>query len=251
LAAHRDVRVVALLPLADEPGLWQKTRAGEPRARESLIEAYLPYARMLAAKLFAGRIDSDQEFAEYLQFATVGLIESVDRFDPERATLFTTFANRRIQGAVLNGMEHLSEKRAQLSARRSLRADRIDSVKGALSEPELDLFAQLAEIGIGLALGHLLDEAGDDLENDDAALQKNHYAALELRQLQDRVRAIVENLPPRERLVIKYHYLNQVPFSLIAETLGLTRGRVSQIHRHALTLLHKAVRSIRSHDAAW
>ena len=242
---------MAVLPLADESALWDAAKSGNLAAREHLIETYLPHARILAARLYAGRIDSDLEFAEYLQFATLGLIEAVDRYEPSKEVLFMTFAGYRINGAVLSGIEHLSEKREQISARKSLRTDRLDSGKAALDQPGKDLFQQLAEVAVGLALGFLLDDTRIDRPDESVAIPKNHYAGLELRQLQQKVRSLVDNLPRQERMVIKYHYLNHVPFGDIAEIMDLSKGRISQIHRQALKSLRQAVNSVKSCDIAW
>jgi RNA polymerase sigma factor FliA len=249
----RDSLAVSALPMADEPALWQAARgenkSAREAARERLIESYLPFARMLAARLFAGRIDSDLEFSEYAQFATVGLIEAVDRFEPERDILFKTFAGHRINGAVMNGLEHLSEKREQISVRKRLAAERRDSGKAALDEKDKDVFQQLAEVAIGLALGHFIDDP--EVGEDDLPIPESQYGGLELKQMQAKVRALIESLPDRERTVIKYHYLNYVPFHLIAETLGVTKGRVSQIHRRALQLLRENAKTVKACDLAW
>lgn len=250
IAAKRDNDAASVLPLADEAILWKATKDGNVAARERVIETYLPYARILAAKLYAGRIDSDLEFAEYQQFATVGLIEAVDRFDPDRDIQFKTFASQRIQGSVLNGIEHLSEKRVQISARKQLQVDRRASGKAALEQPDKDVFQQLSEVAIGLALGYLLDAPSEPRDHR-INVPENQYSGLELRQLQERIRALVERLPQREKMVIKYHYLNHMPFHLIAETMSLSRGRISQIHRHGLALLHEAVKSVKACDMAW
>jgi RNA polymerase sigma factor for flagellar operon FliA len=248
--AARGQAAASALPLADEPALWTAARANDAMARARLIEAYLPYCRMLAAKLFAQRSDYDVEFGDYLQFGTVGLIESVDRFDATRAVLFKTYAAHRIQGAILNGLEQLSEKRGQVSARRQLQAERRDSAKAALEVPTHDLFQQLAEMAASLALGYMLDNAGPG-EHEEPAAAQHQYSGIEMAQLRARVQALVSSLPQRERLVIKYHYLNQVPFHTIADTMGITKGRVSQIHRHAIDLLRSAMRSVKACDVAW
>jgi RNA polymerase sigma factor FliA len=246
---QRD-EIAAVFPLPGESALWKAVRDGNHAARERLIEGYLPYARMLAAKLFAGRTEDDQEFAEYLQFATVGLIEAADRFEPEREILFKTFASHRINGAILNGLEHMSEKREQISTRKRLAAERRDSAKVVLDHEDKDLFQQLAEIAVGLALGYVLDDPAASLY-DEPSVPDNQYAGLELRQLREKLRSLVECLPQREKLVIKYHYLNQVPFNVIAETLGITKGRVSQIHHRALEMLHDKMKSAKACDVAW
>jgi RNA polymerase sigma factor FliA len=239
------------LPLADEPALWKAARGGAAPARAKLIEGYLPFARIMAAKVYAGRIDHEQEFNEYLQFGTVGLIESIDRFDPDTGVLFKTFAAHRISGAILSGLESLSEKRVQVSTRKRLQFERRDSAKAALTDDAAkDVFHRLAEVAIGLALGYILDNPVV-YQHDEAAVIEHQYAGLEMEQLRNRMQDLIAGLPQRERMVIKYHYLNQFPFTQIADTMGMSKGRISQLHRHGLELLRAAMQSVKACDVAW
>lgn len=252
LAGKASAPRVAAPPLSEEQALWAAARAGDAQARARLVEGYLPFARIMAAKLYAARVDHDVEFEDYLQYATVGLIESVDRFDPAFGAQFKTFAAHRIQGAVSNGLEQLSEKRVQVATRRRLLAERRDGAAAAIDLEAGDLFQQLADVAVGLALGFVLDSAGDAADADAPAPAPAHpYGAIEMAQLRSRLQALVAGLPQRERLVIKYHYLNQVPFNLIADSMGISKGRVSQIHHNALALLRKAMGSVKACDAAW
>lgn len=236
--------------LADEPALWKAARSGGAAARARLIEGYLPFVRMLAARMFAGRIDHDLEFDEYLQFGTIGLIEAVDRFDPAMGNQFKTFAGHRINGAILDGIGQMSEKRTQVNTRKRLLAERRDAAKAALDNGTRDLFQQLADVAIGLALGYVLD---DPLVyyHQDATVADQHYARVEMVQLRSKMQALVAALPEKERMVIKYHYLNQVPFTVIAQTMGVSKGRVSQLHNQALALLRRAANAVNACDVAW
>lgn len=251
LAIETSGRHAALpQPPHEEPSLWAAARAGDAHARGRLIETYLPFARIMAAKLYAARVDHDIEFEDYLQYATVGLIESVDRFDPAFGTLFKTFAAHRIQGAISNGLEQASEKRTQVATRRRLQAERRDCAAAALDADGADLFQQLADVAVSLALGFALESTRDDGLADGEGPEQP-YGALEMAQLRARLHALVAGLPQRERLVIKSHYLHHVPFNLIADSMGITKGRVSQIHRNALDQLRKAMRAMRACDVAW
>ena len=241
---------VLMPPVSEEQALWASARAGDGQARARLIEGFLPFARIMAAKLYAARIDHDVDFEDYLQYATIGMIESVDRFDPAFGAQFKTFAAHRIQGAVSNGLEQLSEKRQQVATRKRLQTERRDNAAAALDVDGGDLFQQLADAAVGLALGFVLDGAAEPMDDEEAA-PAHPYGAIEMAQLRSRLQGLVGGLPQRERLVIKYHYLNQVPFNQIADNMGITKGRVSQIHHNALALLRKAMGSVRACDAAW
>jgi RNA polymerase sigma factor FliA len=244
---------------------WEKR---DPAARERLICDHLEYARVVAASCYARRIHDEIEFAEFLQFASLGLIESVDRFDPGIGVQFKTFASRRMHGAILSGLERLTEKQQQIAVRQRLRRERLQSMKSQPMEasgsrvdastkrpraPEAGaLFGYLAEIGIGIALSCLLEGTGmvDDALRI-AAQPDAQYQPIELRQLQQRIRELVSRLSAQEQTVIRNHYLLEHDFNQLATLLGVTKGRIAQIHRKALMSLRDHLGTHRSCDVAW
>lgn len=218
-----------------EQVLWERVRVqGDMQAREALVRLYLPYARALAAKAYARRGTDELEFDEYLQFATVGMMESMDRFDPGQGVLFKTFATRRITGAILDGVLTLSERYQQVALSRRIAEERLESLA---QEPDAagpdTVLRELAGIGVGLALGFILDGTGM-LESQDAALPDTTYSNLELRQFRQRIADVLEQLTSREQEVIKMHYFNSASFDEIARQLELTKGRISQLHKRAI-----------------
>lgn len=206
--------------------------------RQQLVAAYMGFARMMAAKVYARRAFTEMEFADYLQYANLGLIEAVDRFDSQRGVLFESFAAIRITGAILTGLESASEIQRQIAARKRVLGLRVSSLNGTL--PELTgaeaVFARLAEIAVGLAVGFALEES-NMYAQDDGEYADNTYSGLELKQLKGRVAAALDSLAPGQRHVIASHYLQHQPFDEVAANMGLTRGRVSQIHKEALDKL--------------
>lgn len=229
-----------LRPHPDETGrMWAYyAHSRDSAVREKLMAAYMEFARMMAAKMFARRIFTEMEFNDYLQYATVGLIESIDRFEPERGIKFETYAASRINGAMLTGIESCSEMQQQIKARKRVVGQRVASLmEAAPSAPSVDVvFSRLAEIAIGLAVGFALEESGMHAQ-EHAQYADNSYSAVEMKQLQARVNKAVMGLPPNQRHVIRAHYLNHVAFDEVAEEMSLSRGRVSQIHKQALSSL--------------
>lgn len=226
--------------------LWRAFgRQRDAALRERLVAHYLPFARIMAAKLYAGRTHMQVEFDEYLQYARLGLIEAVDRFDAGRGYKFETYAGSRINGAILSGMRGYSEVHEQVAARQRVVRERMAS----LQEPRrdtadpADLFGYLAELAIGLAVGFALDNSGMYQERDrDAQYRDNTYAGVELKQLRARLKSLVEGLSGKHKQVVSYHYLQQLPFDEIADMLGVTRSRIAQIHKEALLKLREALR---------
>ncbi len=214
---------------------WVEQR--NPFDRHTLVERYTGFTRMLAAKCYSGRISHELEFGDYLQFAMVGLLESIDRFNPAMGAKFETFASHRINGAILNGVESLSEVQRQASVRHRVVKERAASLaENALAEP-VSALERLAEVAIGLALGFALEDSGVYESDGERTLPDNAYSRLEMHQLSRRLADCVESLPEQQRAVIHRHYFQQMPFVEIADALKLTKGRVSQIHSAALLSL--------------
>lgn len=228
----------------DEDRLWQGwSRDKNIACRERLVAHYLPYARVVAASYYRQRFHDEIEFAEYLQLSSVGLLESIDRFDVRQGVCFKTFAARRMHGAILNGLAKTTEKQQQIAFRKQLRNERRGSMKGdgdASRKQPADLFRYLADVGIGLALAYLLEDTGM-IDSPGQPAARHQYQRIELLQMQQRIRGLLEQLSVQERTVMRCHYLQEIPFSEIASMLDLSKGRIAQIHRQALAHLRLAI----------
>ncbi|MBB5020295.1 RNA polymerase sigma factor for flagellar operon FliA [Chitinivorax tropicus] len=222
---------------AEEQVLWEQARAQCTDARERLIGNYLPFAKMLAAKLYAQRTTDEIDFSDFLQLASIGLIEAVDRYDHTSNAAFTTYASYRINGAILNGLEHYTERQKQLQIQKRIREriHSIDTKASSQSDQVMASFERIASVAIGLALGMMLEEDGMYVTEEVAA--PTAYTSLELFQLKKHLHVLLTKLPHREAQVIRYHYMQQLCFEEIGKIMGVTRGRASQLHQSALAKL--------------
>jgi len=263
---------------ADLSPLWH-ARRDDARSRDALVRHFLPYARMQAARLFAGRPGEELDFGDYFQFATVALTEAVDTYDPSREARFETYAAYRIRGAVLDGVAAMSERQRQIATTRELRQARLKSLlrgevgedgddaadlasKAALRDrrasgmtpglapdasrnvplyPNGSALERLSEAGLGLAIGLMLEGTGmiDPGADSLAPAAQMPYARIEMRQQRERLLALMRQLPEAQRRVLDWHYLQGHPFDQLAARVGLTKGRISQLHRAALETLRR------------
>ena len=223
-----------------------------PDSRNLLIQRYMRTAQRIAASMFAQRPFQELEFSDYLQYARIGLLEAIDKYNPTRGASFQTYAGYRIKGSILNGIEATSELAAQAAYRRRMLKDRVVSVQQVFHEDsgqDKDPFETLATTAINLALGYVLEEpATHQADLIDAA--HDPYRSCELKILADRLRLIVDALPERERTVIKGHYFDHDDFQELATKLGVTKGRVSQLHARGLTLVREACRQMNNFDVS-
>ena len=242
-----------------ESGLWQRWHGdGDLSAREELVHRFAPYARMLAAVVYKGRFHDEVEFADYHQLACVGLLEAIGRFQPDAGVHFKAYAAHRIRGAILSGLEKQTEKNQQIAAQQRLEKDRLEAIKAAaksslrenaeksLSSDQINpLLSYMAEVGVGLALGVMLEGTRMFVSEQDAAAvaspEIGYFKKSEGLQLQEILRGAIEKLEQSERRVVRYHYHQGLAFEEISQLLGVSRGRISQIHRKALVGLRHAL----------
>ena len=219
----------------EERELWRARSGSDGEAQAALVDLYLPFARSIAADLYRKRIDDAVEFNEYFQYASLGLLEAIQRFDVERGLAFTTYATYRIRGSVLNGLERSTERREQLAYLRRQRQQRVRELADSGID---DAFGQVVELTINLALGFLIEDSNVAAEAEDPESPEELEAVDQLKQ---NIVSAIGNLPPRERVIIQYYYFHQTGFDQLADQLGVTKGRVSQLHKQALGRLRKAV----------
>jgi RNA polymerase sigma factor for flagellar operon FliA len=230
-------------PLApdDEAELWGAVRSGaSSAAREALFSHYAGFARQIAARHFRNRARSDLDLQELRQLAYAGLLEAIDRFDPTRGVPFRGYAARRIGGSVLDGVAHASELREQIAFRNRVRAERTRSLMHADTDrlSSSEAMQALAEIATALALGFMLD-SGLAASGETADRSPSAYEGVAWKETVQRLTIALETLPAREHLIVQQHYINGVSFELISELVGLSKGRVSQLHKSAMTRLRR------------
>src|SRR5262249_9264599 len=92
---------------ADVDRLWASYRAsGRRELRDRLIVHYTPMVRLVAANVAKGlphRVDQN----DLVSYGTFGLIDAIERFEPERGYKFETFAVPRVRGAIVDELRSI------------------------------------------------------------------------------------------------------------------------------------------------
>lgn len=218
-----------------EKELWHRWIGQRERcARDALIQLHASWARLVAKDVYLKVRIRDSEWGDYVQNATVGLIESIDRYEPGRGVDFRTYARHRVRGAVFNGLRHLASD--SLGQARPVPEERSASLAG---DPQPDPLQAFVSWTVGLGIGHLLEVASLP---DDRERRGDPYATAAQDQLSELLHEAIEQLPTREKLVLTMHYFQHTAFVDIASQMQLTKGRISQIHRQAIESLRGRLR---------
>lgn len=225
----------------DEHELWTAYQTSRSeRVRERLLALYDPLARTIAARLYGARADDSVAFGDYLQYGRVGLMDAVERYQLDREVPFAAYSSQRIRGSILNGIARESELSAQRRFWKDRWRERVESLRAELSpDAERASLSDVVTITMGLAVGAMVE--GADVEHDvpDQNPNNDPYAVNELRQLRSTVMQFMEQLPENERVVISGHYVEHLEFQVLGQRLGVSKGRISQIHARALVRLRE------------
>ncbi|HEY0959829.1 MAG TPA: sigma-70 family RNA polymerase sigma factor [Novosphingobium sp.] len=228
----------------EEERLWHELiEDGSAKAREKLFALHTRFARNIGRRICRERNYGDIDPHDVDQAAFAGLIEALDRFDPSRGTPFRGFAVSRISGNVIDTISKMNEMREQISWRHRIRSQRVRSLhvgntEALSTEQAMDA---LIEIAVGLAVGFMLEGTGL-YQEEDAVVAPNAYESAAWNDMRSTLRACLEKLPDRERLVLSHHYFDGIAFDQIAALYRLSKGRISQLHRSALDRLRRTMR---------
>ncbi|HEX7096230.1 MAG TPA: sigma-70 family RNA polymerase sigma factor [Acidimicrobiales bacterium] len=222
------------------------------RQQRELVERNIPLVEHIVNRCAASMprsVDRD----DLVQVAMVGLIEAARRYDPSRGVAFSTYAGRRIEGAIVDMLRSESwAPRSVLSNRRDMEAAaarlcarlrRAATAAELANELGLDV-RQLDQWRSTMARGTLvsLDANRPGLVADNLADDRPSTEDLIVRRdLRERVRACLSSLPERHRYVVVGHVLEERPMHELADQLGVTRSRASQLKSEAIHLLRLAI----------
>lgn len=215
--------------VSEEQLLWLSHRTGrDPLAHQQLFFRYAPWSRAVARDVYRRIRIPQMDWNDYAQNATIGLLEAMSRYDENRGIEFMAYAKPRVRGAVFNGLRTYLSEASRREGQASRLNDRMESFNSSPSEDPLSqLISSVAGMGLGLLLdsGAAIDFFGAD--SDASTLVERH-------QMDVLLESALVQLPEREKLVLTLHYYQHMPFIDIAALLGVTKGRVSQIHKSGI-----------------
>jgi RNA polymerase sigma factor for flagellar operon FliA len=220
-----------------------------------MVKEFMPAIRMIAKK-FIRKLPRNYEVDDLISCGVVGLLEALEKYDPDHGVLFKTFAEHRIRGSMLD------ELRSQDWASRNLR-DKIKGMERARREVAADLGREASDAEMRVALSMDADEfyalarkvapvrvvsLSDASSNEDSYSETSssgHNPADLVAGRLDRVllEREIEKLSSKEAEVMRLYYFEEKSMREISLYLGVSESRVSQIHNHGLTVLKMSAES--------
>lgn len=257
----KEIDEASLLTWEEEYELGTKVvEDNDPWARELLVRSNLRLVVNIAKK-YAGR---GMSLGDLIEEGNLGLIKAVDYFDPERGTRFSTYAawwiKQSIKRALLENIQpvHVPTYMVTLINQWRHTASEAESRMGRklnVEEMAALMHLPLRKAKVIHRIVEVLGSAGDSLSGDDSdeghgmelTLEDEHAGRPEdpLVEYEQKLKALqlLDEIDPREADVLKLHYGlgGRRPLTLkeIGKKMGLTRERIRQIRRDALTRLYE------------
>jgi len=241
--------------------LWERfTREGDRQARAELILGYTQLVKYVVGRLAVGMPPSVQ-YEDLISCGVLGLIEAVDRFNPDKGVKFETYAVTRIRGQVIDSLRALDilprsvyrhgREIERAAAQLSQKLGRTPTDKEVAHHLGVELARYrgwLVDINFAIvSLDHPLTlKDGEQttlyssLEDEKMPIPARQIDDQEMRQ---ELMAAISFLPKREQMMVAMYYNDGLTMKEIGEVLNISESRVSQLHAKIMLGLRGRLKS--------
>jgi RNA polymerase sigma factor for flagellar operon FliA len=235
--------------------LWQEfVRRPRANLRERLVLHYAPLVKYVAGRVGTG-LPTHVDIGDLVQSGIFGLVDAIEKFDPDKGLKFETYAMQRIRGAILDdlraqdwvpravrsrareveralerlgGRLHRTPTDAELAAELEISVAELRELYGQLQLTSVVAFEDL--VAGGREGGSVIDT----LRDDDAV---DPVSVLVDRDNRKQLAEAIAQLAERDRIIVSLYYFESLTLAEIGKVLGVTESRVSQLHTRAVLRL--------------
>lgn len=228
------------------------------KKRDAVIMKYAPLIKYIATRI-AARLPMHIEIQDLINSGVLGLMDAIEKFDPDKGVKFETYAEYRIKGSILDSLRALDWVPRSVRKVATLLENTYADLEKKLGRPahdeevavamdlEVEKLHKLMSRVSHVAMVSLDRDTRnntqtsllDRLINPDDA---SGFDKLDTEELRDVLAESVERLPEKEQAVVAMYYYNEMTMKEIGKALNLTESRVSQIHTKAVLRLRGKLR---------
>lgn len=234
-------------------GIHQAIPRGDAH-RERLIKEFAHVIRAMAHRL-AFRLPAYLDAEDLISVGTIGLMDAMEKYDPNREAKFKTYAEFRIRGAMLDEIRSMDwiprsvhERIGLLKKTHIVLLNRLgrppldEEVAAELKMPldELDDFISRARGAVMISIDDLGIQEPDGRKVVKMLADTHHpdpLSTLVNEREREAIGEAIQGLPEKERLVLTLYYYEELTMKEIGELLKVTESRVCQIHTKAILRL--------------
>ncbi len=246
--------------------LWHAYKVGaESVARETLITRYAALVKYVAGRM-AVNLPKSVDEGDLVGYGSLGLIDAIERFDPERGVKFETYAIARIRGAMIDGLRSMDWVPVSVRHRNRILETTTRDLENRLGRSATD--AEIAqELGMTkeeydrrirdmasssvLSLEDVWGSSDDPDTSSRRTEVKDEKAPNPLEEAEwvcrrEALAKAIERLPQRERLVVNLYYFEGLTVKEIACIMKVSPSRISQLHTKAVIRMKGKLHRLRT-----
>jgi RNA polymerase sigma factor FliA len=228
-----------------------------PELREKLVLQSVPLVHYVLARMGISQA-MDRDYEDLAHQGLMGLIEAIDRFNPDVKTQFSTYAVLCIRGRIVDYLRALDWMPRQVRKRSNMIQKAIVALRAEkIHEPtEQEIAAYLnmtvESVHQGLADSNRMLVSFDTMSNEGDGESLHEYLfddkqddpsdVVEQENLIERMASAIQNLSERQKIMLSLYYNDGLTFREIGKVLNVTEGRVSQMHAAAIFNLKAMMR---------
>ena len=238
------------------------TARQDPQHVEALIEAYAPLVKYIAHRL-ACRLPVSIGVEDLISTGVLGLLDAIQKYDPQRPNTFKTYAEFRIRGAMLDYVRALDWVPRPVRHKEQALAEAYTTIERQQGRPATD---EEVAAWLGLDLGTFDDWLSQvrgvsvvSLEKPLAHAPERHaftalaqladeapgpYEFAETQDLKEHLAEAIDALPEQEKIVLSLYYYEELTLREIGAVLEVTESRISQIHTKAILHVRAALQNL-------
>ncbi len=249
----------------EEEALWKEYQRNRAmKIRDKFIRQYMPLVKYVAGKVSVG-LPSNVEYDDLVGFGQFGLLDAIEKYDPEKNVKFKTYAVTRIRGAIFDELRQLDW--VPRSVRQKSR-----EIEDIVVELEANLGRTASDNEIARKMGVSVDQyektimkisgtsvlslndvwySGDDNDNMsigdsiESPSSMNPDTIVEREEIKKVIIQAINELPKKEKMVIVLYYHEDLTFKEIGKVLEVSESRISQLHTKANIHLRAKLTNIR------
>ncbi len=229
------------------------------QSKEEVILKYAPLIKYIANRI-ASRLPMHVDIQDMINSGVLGLMDAIEKFDPEKGVKFETYAEYRVKGAILDSLRAMDWVPRSVRKVATLLENTYVDLEKKLGRPANDdEVAEAMNVDVD-RLHKIVNRVSSisivSLERDQKSSTSKHslldrlmgedkktaFDKLDAEELSQVLADNIERLPAKEKQVISLYYYNELTMKEIGKILKLTESRVSQIHTKAVIRLRGKLR---------
>jgi RNA polymerase sigma factor for flagellar operon FliA len=227
--------------------------------KQELIQSFLPRIKYIVKSIKHDNLPPIVDEDDLYQMAVLGLYDAVEKYDENKGS-FVTYANIRVKGYILdqlrkldyvprsrrNGKKALDEyiEKVEMELNRKASLEDIAKYMGVDVDKLIKIRESVEYENVASLDQKIIDDEESISLSDIIKDERTPEMYVEEKQLKEILTDIINSLDERERLIITLYYYEDLNMSEIAEILGYSESRISQIHSQVIKKIRERIKGV-------